>query len=116
MRIRVQAVREVAKHFGPNLDYGTVPHVAWSSRFRAHFVRCDASTVKSMWNLIDCQPDIDLNPSHIIWILPAMAFLQVYPTTHALATQLGVDKKTVRKYVWQFTEHLARLEVVCTLT
>jgi hypothetical protein len=37
VKIHVSAVREAAKRFGSNLDYSTVSHVTWTSRFKAHF-------------------------------------------------------------------------------
>jgi hypothetical protein len=69
-----------------------------------------------MWNLVDSMGNVELDASHVVWMLASMSFLRIYPTTHVLATTLGHDEKTVRKYVWMFTEYLARLEVVCRMT
>ncbi len=110
MRIRLAAVRMAARQFGPGLSYegGTQ---SFRERFHDHFGMRDTE-VRAIWNLID-ETVKELEASHVVWLLAALAFLRTYPTTSHLACTLNRTPKTVRKYVWIFTEHLARLEVVC---
>ena len=117
MRINTAAVREVAARFGPNLapdDEGNYPsNIIYHRRCRAIFgVRADQ--IKGLWNAIDEDLE-DLNPIHLVYFLATLSFLRVYPTTEQLANTIGRDERTIRTWIWRFTDLLANLELVSRL-
>jgi hypothetical protein len=52
---------------------------------------------------IPIDTDMEIRPCHFLWTL---MFLQSYELEGNLATSLGADEKTVRKYKWAVLEHI----------
>jgi hypothetical protein len=49
------------------------------------------------------------NPTHLLWTL---LFLRTYPTEETLASRVGADEKTVRKWVWFYIKGISSLSPV----
>lgn len=48
-------------------------------------------------------------PKHLLW---ALIFLKTYGTEHVMRACIGADEKISRKWIWQFVEAIANLDVV----
>ncbi len=112
MRITAAAVRQMATQFGSGLDDPIYNRYTWHRRFKALF-GASVVHVRDMFNLINDEIE-EQNCANAIWMMTALHWMRAYPTIDALATQLGHDEKTVRKWIWRHVDLMARLELVCT--
>ena len=55
----------------------------------------------------------DRRPVHMLW---ALLVLKMYGTGDVLSVLAGTDRKTMRKWSWQFIAPISYLDVVCSTT
>ena len=116
MRISPLAVKCAAREIYSHLDWTHMGEsITYNRRFRAIF-GADPRNMARVWNAIDGAIEEQADTSEIYWLMVTMHWMKTYPTIDNLATTIGKDPKTVRTYLWKYTDLMARLEVVCELS
>ena len=77
-------------------------------KFIAHFA-CIPSVIAVLWNKVNNEVQKIEDINQLLWLLAALHFMNSYPTMAVLATKLQKSEDTVRKWVWQWIDMLARL-------
>ena len=63
-----------------------------------------------LWTLIENQIPKNATPYHLLW---SLMFLKIYSTENVLASIIGVDEKTFRKYSWPIIKLISDLKLAC---